>query len=165
MYLTDANNLILTPALSLLTQIAGRDMNGPQARVQILTIGLQESRFLHRKQIGGPAHGYFQFELGGGVRGVLSHHASREYAEAVCERFDYPAVASAVYEALPHNDLLAVCFARLLLWTDPRPLPAVGDHVAAWDYYIRNWRPGKPHPETWRPLYQRASESIRMGSV
>ncbi len=35
-------------------------------------------------------------------------------------------------------------FARLLLWTDAKPLPAIGDEQGAWDYYLRNWRPGKP---------------------
>ena len=45
-------------------------MDTPDARVLLLAIGLQESKFSHRLQIGGPARGYWQFEQGGGVRGV-----------------------------------------------------------------------------------------------
>lgn len=33
-------------------------MDSVKARVMILAIGLQESRFEHTHQIGGPAHGY-----------------------------------------------------------------------------------------------------------
>jgi hypothetical protein len=37
------------------------------------------------------------------------------------------------------------------LFSDAAPLPAaaVENAEAAWDYYIRNWRPGKPHRATW----------------
>ena len=38
------------PALALLPAA----MNTPQARCMLLAIGLQESRFVHRRQIGGP---------------------------------------------------------------------------------------------------------------
>ena len=55
---------------------------------------------------------------------------------------------------------VAAGFARLLLWTDPRPLPAIGDVKAAWQYYLRNWRPGKPHEKTWAPLYAEAMEEV-----
>ena len=42
------------PALALLPAA----MNTPQARCMLLAIGLQESRFVHRRQIGGPARGF-----------------------------------------------------------------------------------------------------------
>ncbi len=57
--------------------------------------------------------------------------------------------------------MLACAFARLLLFTDPRPLPALGNPQAAWDYYVRNWRPGKPHRDTWDALYAKALATIR----
>ena len=47
-------------------------MDTPEARVMMLAIGLQESRFVHRRQIKGPARGFWQFEQGGGVIGVVS---------------------------------------------------------------------------------------------
>jgi hypothetical protein len=31
---------------------------------------------------------------------------------------------------------------------------------AAWDYYLRNWRPGKPHPERWSVNHGAACEAL-----
>lgn len=126
------------------------------SNVLMLTIGLQESRFEHRQQIGGPAHGFWQFERGGGVQGVLTHPASRQYAEKVCEKRRVDATSAAVYEALLADDILGCAFARLLLYTDPAPIPAIGEQQACWNYYVENWRPGRPHPETWPALYAKA---------
>lgn len=124
------------------------------ARVLLLAIGLQESGFTTRRQAGGPARGYWQFEQGGGVRGVLEHPASRVYARAVCGIRAVAPVTSDVYAALLNDDLLACAFARLLLWTDPAALPETAD--AAWNYYVRNWRPGKPRPDAWAGHYSAA---------
>lgn len=135
-----------------------------EATVMLLAIGLQESRFEHRRQIGGPAMGFWQFERGGGVAGVLSHPASAKYARAVCAIRGRAAHDADVYNGLDEDDVLACAFARLLLFTDPAPLPEVGDWRGAWDYYLRNWRPGKPHPETWRELYDRAVR-VRAGEA
>lgn len=132
----------------------------PQSDVIMLAIGLQESRFTHRRQIGGPAVGYWQFEKGGGVRGVLTHHASAARAAKLCVAQGVAATETAVYGALPLDDVLAAGFARLLLLTDPKPLPAVGDEQGAWAYYLRNWRPGKPHAGTWPALYLQAMEAL-----
>jgi hypothetical protein len=44
--------------------------------------------------------------------------------------------------------VLAAIFARLLLFSDPAPLPA--DMGEAYALYRRTWRPGKPQrPEQW----------------
>ena len=114
----------------------------------------------HRRQIGGPARGYAQFELNGGVLGVLTHHASADHARAICDILDIKPAPSVVYGALEFQDVLAAAFARLLLWTDPSPLPPREDDQAAWDIYLRTWRPGKPHPETWAAHYRRAWETV-----
>jgi hypothetical protein len=142
------------------------------ARVIMYAIGLQESRLLHRDQIvkgkapgvKGPALGLWQFERGGGVRGVLRHPASQKLAAAAIAHLvnDNLTTERNVWLALEQDDVLAAKFARLLLWTDPRPLPPKGDASAAWNYYIRNWRPGKPHPQTWNALY-RAAEAYVYG--
>lgn len=132
----------------------------PEARVMLLAIGLQESRFIHRRQIGGPARGFWQFELGGGVRGVLRHEISRDLAQQVCSARGVLATSGDVYEALDDDDILAGCFARLLLWTDPARLPAVGNAEPAWDLYLRTWRPGKPHRHTWNGLYLSAMGEV-----
>ena len=135
--------------------------DSPQARVQILSIGLQESRFEYRRQMGnGPAMGYWQFERGGGTRGVLNHLTSAKKALALCEARKVSADPMSVWLALENDDVLAAGFARLLLLTDPRALPELGNTQGAWDCYIRNWRPGKPHPQTWAGFHAQAKEFV-----
>lgn len=146
----------ISPALALLPE----RMDTPQARVMLLAIGLQESRFVHRRQIGGPARGFWQFEQGGGVRGVLAHTSTRDHAIAVCDEREVAATARDVYNMLEHDDVLAAAFARLLLWTDPARLPRIGDADAALALYLRTWRPGKPHPASWLGLYAQAVAAV-----
>lgn len=126
------------------------------ARVLMLAIGLQESRFTHRRQMVGPAHGFWQFESGGGVHGVLTHRATKPLIEPVLDVLQYR--PGDCYYAIRDNDVLAAVFARLLLFSHPKPLPAPGDTRAGWNYYLDTWRPGKPHPATWDPLYAEAME-------
>lgn len=154
----------ITEALSLLPDRMASD----EAVVMLLAIGLQESRFQHRRQLvgnpprpTGPATGFWQFERGGGVVGVLQHHASRDHARTLCAARGVEPVIQSVWQALQHDDVLAAGFARLLLWTDPFALPTLGDAQGAWDLYLRTWRPGKPHRHTWNALYQQALEAVR----
>lgn len=79
---------------------------------------------------------------------------------AVCRALDIPCNTLDVFEAMAWNDTLACAMARLLLWTDPAKLPAVGDKEEAWNYYLRCWRPGLPHPETWSSLYDESLAAI-----
>ena len=116
--------------------------DGAPARVLLLAIGMQESGFAARQQRGGPARSYWQFEQGGGIRGVLTHPTSKAWARAVCGLRAVAPVESDVYAAFLVDDQLACAFARLLLFTDPAVLPAVDDEQGAWEYYLRTWRPG-----------------------
>lgn len=143
---------VIVDALALLP----KRMDTPQARVMLLAIGLQESRFEHRHQIGGPAHGFWQFESGGGVKGVMEHPSTKGHAAALCAARGVPFVRSFVFDALEFDDVLAAGIARLLLWSDPKPLPANDDPKAGWGLYLRTWRPGKPHPSTWDKFYGQA---------
>ena len=124
----------------------------------LLAIGLQESRFLYRRQIRGPAKGWWQFESGGGVKGVLNHHASAREIERVLGKIHV--AKTDVYTAIEWHDQLATVMARLLLYTDPKPLPAVTDTEGAWALYSRVWRPGKPHPGTWSAFHKAAVDLI-----
>lgn len=125
-------------------------LDSPKARVLMLAITRQESRWLYRDQleangkdtIPGPAMGLGQFERGGGVTGVMTHRASRTLAQAAVKRAGVAWNAREVWLALETNDQLAMAFVRLLLLTDPAALPAVGAVADSWDYYLRNWRPG-----------------------
>ena len=140
-------------------------MDSKEARVMLYAIGLQESRFTHRAQVidgggKGPARGYWQFERGGGVTGVLRHPASRFWANSVCNARNIPAQPLNVWLALETDDVLAAALARLLLFTDPARLPAIGEQATSLRYYLRVWRPGKPHPETWPECYTTAMEAV-----
>lgn len=131
-------------------------MDTIQARVMLYAIGLQESGFQFRYQLvqdkpdaKGPARGYWQFERGGGVRGVMQHHKTETHAERICHVRGVPFKFDEVWQRLEVDDVLAAAFARLLLWADPGKLPAVSDQYGAWDCYVRAWRPGKPHEKRW----------------
>lgn len=130
-----------------------------RARVMLLAIAGQESDAQYRRQHGnGPARGLWQFESGGGVRGVLMHRSSARLAAALCEWRGVKAETPIVHKAMEVDDVLAAGFARLLLWTDPQPLP--DDERTAWAYYLRNWRPGKPHRDRWPENWRLAREAV-----
>lgn len=157
MTLSDVYTTGILPAYALLpARMASRE-----ATVMLLAIGLQESRFEHRHQIGGPAHSWWQFEKGGGVVGVLRHPSTRGFARHVCDARDVRFDSGDVFAAIEHDDVLAAAFARLLLYADPHRLPSVGDVWGAWAYYLNSWRPGKPHKHTWQDLYNRAVSFAR----
>lgn len=149
----------ITKALAMLP----KPMDTPAARVMLYAIGLQESRFLHRRQLVGnpprpvgPAKGFWQFERGGGCVGVVSHAASRYWMHSICQAQNVAFNSTALWNAIEQDDVLAAAAARLLLFTDPRRLPEVGDANGAWSLYIRTWRPGKPHRKTWDEFHAQA---------
>lgn len=151
----------INPALALLPP----SMDSPEARVMLLAICGQEADCRHRVQVvsggaRGPAHGLLQFEKGGGVRGVMEHKASRPHAVQLCARLNIEFDREVVWNAIEYQDALAFGFGRLLLFTDAKPLPAVDDVDGAWAYYQRNWRPGKPHPETWAGHHSAAAKFV-----
>lgn len=146
--------LAINEALSLLPS----KMTTRAALVQLLAIGAQESMdYQHRRQMAnGPARGFWQFEKNGGVAGVINHELTRKLAGEICAKRFVSFDKQAVWEALELDDVLAAAFARLLLWTDPFKLPAIGQAGAAWELYLRTWRPGKPHPDKWDARYDAA---------
>jgi hypothetical protein len=154
----------INPALALLPP----KMDSREARVLLLAIGLQESRFMFRFQKiagkpyqKGPARGFWQFERGGGVHGVMSHAASQDMAERICIKRAVPFDSVLIHARLETDDVLAAAFARLLLWTDRGKLPALdASHEAAWECYLRNWRPGRPHRDTWDEFHAQARAQI-----
>lgn len=152
----------INPGLDLLPD----DMSSKEAMVMIIAIGLQESLLKHTKQIGGPAVSWWQMEKGGGIKGVLRHPASANHADDVCRMRGVAALPDAVYAALEHDQILGSAFARLLLWTDPKPLPDVGEVEQAWNLYLRVWRPGAAKRQydqlraKWSVNYVQAMEAI-----
>jgi len=132
----------------------------PAASALLLAIGLQESRFLYRRQLeGGPARGFWMFERGGGIVGVLTHPAVKDHLEDALIDLRYEgAIGNPTYchALVEDNDVLACVFARLLLWTLPGDLPGRDDPTGGWRQYLEAWRPGKPHRETWTAFYAEA---------
>ena len=150
---------ILPAAFSLLPP----EMDTRAARAMLLAIGLQESRFEHRRQVGGPACGFWQFEQGGGVKGVCTHAATRGHLDAALCALRYDGLVdnhAGLYAVIEHNDVVAAVCARLLLWTVPAPLPSRADGPSGWLQYLQAWRPGKAHPTTWGGYFARAWEMV-----
>ena len=136
-------------------------MDSPPARSMLFAISMQESRLLYRRQLGGPARGFWQFELGdpvsrGGVHGVLMHSATGALIRGVLGALQYDHDPLTSYRAIEHNDILACAYARLLLYTVPQALPVKQDPQEGWRQYLASWRPGRPHPTTWEPFFQQA---------
>lgn len=148
----------INPAMALLKGVP----DSRESRCLLLAIGLQESRFEHRRQMGnGPARGFWQFETGG-VRGVVNHATSAGLLRKLCAARNVPCSATEIWRAIEHDDVLAAGVARLLIFTDPFKLPALGDIDGAWRLYAhRCWRPGKPHPQTWPGFYAKALEAVK----
>lgn len=160
--LSEILGIVIVPALRLLPTT----MDTPEARVQMLTIGLQESKLTYRYQVlddptvKGPARGLWQFERGGGVKGVMTHPAVSRLTREVCLdrgcRFD----ATQIWHQIERDDVLAAALARLLIYTHPKALPRVDDPQEGWDQYIETWRPGKPHRSTWNAYHLRARKAV-----
>lgn len=145
-------NVVIPAAMSLLPV----KMNSPEARAMLLAIGLQESRFEYRRQIGGPALSFWQAESGGGFKGILFHEATKTLARDILQQMAYGDPDPSDFQALEDNDILACVGARLLLWTHPKPLPNQWEKDYAWEYYIETWRPGMPHRHTWGIFFNKA---------
>ena len=167
MTLNEIRERAITPALALLPA----RMSSPEAEVMLLAIGLQESRFQHRRQLvgspprpTGPAKSFWQAEQGGGmVTGLLRYHDDRvrDVVVGLCAVRGVAPAARDVWDAIEHDDVLAAGLARLLLFADPGRLPKLGDVDGAWQLYLRTWRPGRPKPETWPALYAQAMEVVQ----
>src|ERR1044072_2654584 len=142
----------IEPGLSLLPGYMTSDC----AKIWLMTIAGQETNLTARKQMGGgPATGYWQFEQAG-VDAVL--RSQPKLAEAVLATCDID--ASEAHAALQYNDPVACAFARLLLWSDPAPLPLASNAAAGYQTYLRTWRPGKPDANRWPVAHSVAMTAV-----
>ena len=153
-----ALGLIVEPALDWLSGFGiAPDRNATR---MMLAVAGQESGYAARRQAGGgPAHGWWQFERGGAA-GVLGHPASQRLARLSCAALLVAPTADAVHAAIEQNDMLACIFARLLLLTDPAPMPVNPD--MGWTIYARCWRPGAPRPADWPRNWQAADAALEV---
>lgn len=161
----DANTfrqLIMTPAIFTLRTIGGSNSiaatlvshDTPESRCLLTAIAGQESGWSARTQIpNGQAHSFWQCEEKGAVLDVLTRDATAPIIAAVCRSLYLSPGLTDVFQAIVYNDAVAYAIARLRLYLDPAPLPAIGDENGSWDYYIRCWGPGKPDRERWSTVY------------
>lgn len=117
-------------------------MGGAAAKLMLRAINRQENPQRLEQQVNGPARGDYQFEKGGGVKGVMTHSAAAEHTMKVCQARGVDFKADAIYQAIGTDPVLAAALARILLWTDSGSIPAIGDAEGAWAMYLRVWRPG-----------------------
>lgn len=150
----------IIPALAELKQHGIPDTS--LARRLLLAIALQESRIKHRRQVSsdgtesGPAASFWQFEQGGGCKGVLTHRQVAPSMRKVCEDFNVEPTSRGLWEAMRYQDVVAAAAARLLVYTLPGALPETVDD--GWGQYLNAWRPGKPHPATWAANWNLATK-------
>lgn len=153
-------------AVDMAFSLLPTSMDTKTARRIHAAIGWQESRYQNRRQVievqgqlkeAGPACGFWQFERGGGVKGVMNFGGQvSSLAMLVCNLRAVPWDRESVWLTLAKDDVLAAAFARLLMFTEPKSLPTTAQ--GAWELYARVWRPGKPHPQTWASAYAFALE-------
>lgn len=148
----------VVPALAILPL----KMDSLRARALVMAIGFQESKCEFRFQVGGPARSYWQFERMGGCAEILTHPATSHYIRSVLLELDFPqnADATMLHNYMAYNDILAAACARLLLWAHPKPLPSASEVEIAWQYYLEQWKPGKPHRESWDECHRRGWELV-----
>lgn len=168
--------LLITTAIEPALALLPASMDSPEARRMLVAICVQESNLEFRQQVlkrgrpwwewRGPARGWPQFEAGG-LKGVLTHRASKVHAEHAMLLLGYespaammPVWLSELHAALKHNDVLALVMARLLLWTLPMALPE--RESDGLQQYLEAWRPGawyRGDAEHRRALTQRWTRS------
>ncbi|UGQ44983.1 hypothetical protein [Massilia endophytica] len=152
----------IMPALNELATL-GIPANIRAARF-MLAIALQETGLNHRRQVlaggaeEGPACSFWQFEKGGGCKGVLTHRSTAAHMAELCDAFNVKPEPQALWEAMRYQDLVAAAAARLLIYTVPKELPQNPDE--GWQQYLAAWRPGKPHPETWARNWDIATTTV-----
>lgn len=150
------------PALAELEALGIK--SSPLAARFLLAIALQESALRYRRQVvaggveNGPASSFWQFEKGGGCKGVLAHRSTAQPMAAICTAYNVAPDAQSLWEGMRFQDIVAAAAARLLIYTLPFALPQTQDE--GWRQYLDAWRPGKPHPETWAANWKLASETV-----
>jgi len=148
---------ILDPGLyiaSPLIDIAVTD----EARLLLMAIAGQESAWTERTQTDAPNLGrsFWQFEQGG-CNALATNVTTEPKLAELLDALEIPYTLPMIHAVVAWNDPLAVGMARLLLYADPHPLPAVGDQDGAWSCYLRCWQPGTPRPDDWPANYQTAT--------
>jgi hypothetical protein len=155
---------VLTPDLAWFHAIIPSIPSSDAANVMLCAIPGQESGWENVQQTdGGIARGFYQQQQNN-LDDILFNRATDAKAIMICTTLGIQPTGSDVYAMLLSNTKLQVAFARLNLWADPSPLPAVGDESGAWNLYIKCWNPGAPSRERWNLAYSQGLTAIQQGS-
>lgn len=158
---------IMLPAMAWCSNKADLPYSDASTKV-LLAIAGQESNWSSRAQISaggvvGPARSFWQGEKTGGLILVAtSPNASltiREKAAKLCVAASVDIKAETIWRAIEGHDGLAYGLARLLLYSDPDPIPTTEE--AAWQCYAKRlWKPGAPKKDKWAGLWKQAGEAM-----
>lgn len=152
-------NSAIVPALAELARCGIPDTL--DARRFLLAIALQESALAHRRQVSaggvetGPAASFWQFEQGGGCKGVLQHYLVAPTMHQLCVDFSVATTPAGLWEAMRYHDIIAAIAARLLIYTLPQKMATTA--AEGWAQYTAAWCPGKPHPDKWQACWDLAT--------
>lgn len=139
---------VISPTLKLMERYTGIAYSACAENL-LLAIALQESNLSARIQgpnDAGPARSFWQFEK----IGVVDVFQRQKTAlKVMCDVLVLPCEPGKLHLMMAYNDMIACVIARLTLRLDPRSLGLATTEEGAWDYYIKNWRPGKPHRDRW----------------
>jgi hypothetical protein len=138
---------VIDPGLDWAATHAAVHTGRAAARLFLLASALQETGLQHRAQVvagrptaAGPARGWWQFEEPT-VGLLLQHSVSAPRLRQLCGAAWVRPEPDDIWRAIEGHDLLAVGVARLLLLTDPQPVPTT--EIEGWTCYAeRLWRPG-----------------------
>lgn len=156
--------LAIKPALA---ELSGLGVKHPPSTSRfMLAIAMQESGLRHRRQVvggeeAGPAASFWQCEVMGGCKGVLTHPVTEVRMTKLCDAFNVKPEPWALWEAIRYQDVLAAAVARLLILTLPHAMPEKAED--GWKQYLEAWRPGKPRSETWAENWALASAVCGVG--
>jgi hypothetical protein len=139
---------VISPTLKLMERYTGIAYSACAENL-LLAIALQESNLSARIQgpnDAGPARSFWQFEK---VGVVDVFQRQKTALKVMCDVLVLPCEPGKLHLMMAYNDMIACVIARLTLRLDPRSLGLATTEEGAWDYYIKNWRPGKPHRDRW----------------
>lgn len=160
----DFNTQILVPALAFIRANLKAIPASVEEHTMLLAIAGVESAWSQRtQQPVAYAHSFWQWERGG-VLGLMRDDETSKQVAVLCGMAGVPFQSTGIwnYMAKPEADNFSAAMSRLLLWTDPSPLPKTMDD--GFDYYVRNWRPGKPYEPRWAAVWSQAVAAISEGT-
>jgi len=150
------------PGLSWMQSVLGaKPPASDAARLALTAFAGQETYWRDIDQIGG-GDGRGPWQAGRVIIADLLHNLDTAMLmHKCCASLGIAVSVEPIYAAIIGNPKLSVALARLSLWADPFPIPAIGDQAGLWKCYLRVWRPGAPRPDDWPDVYQQSLEAIQ----